>query len=69
MAFRLPSARRARVVVYDQRGREVARLLDGVLPGGIHRAEFAASNLAAGVYAYRLEYAGTSEVKRMILVK
>jgi hypothetical protein len=67
--FRLPTAGRARLVVYDQLGREVARLVDGFLPAGIHSAEFAGNNLAAGVYAYRLEYAGTSEVKRMILMK
>jgi hypothetical protein len=46
----------------------VAKPVDGFLPGGIHRAEFAGTNLAADVYAHRLEYAGMSEVKRMILV-
>lgn len=42
----MPSAGRTRRVIYDQPGREVAKLLDGVLPERIHGAEFAGTSIS-----------------------
>lgn len=40
--------------VYDALGREVATLVDGTLSPSVYEATFDASNLASGVYVYRL---------------
>lgn len=58
-----------RLAVYDVTGREVAVLVDGVPGAGWHEAGFSAPRLASGVYLYRLEAGGRTDVKRMVLVR
>lgn len=63
--------------VYDILGKEVAVLINEKLSPGIYKATFNGSNLASGVYFYRLvvsslnphEAGNFSETKRMILLK
>jgi hypothetical protein len=50
-------------------GREVAVLVNDVMPAGAHSVEFDASNLASGVYLYRLTVGGETFTKRMTLLK
>jgi aminopeptidase N len=52
--FEVPSAGRARLAVYDLLGREVAVLLDGEQEPGTYSTSFDGTNLATGVYVYRL---------------
>lgn len=58
-----------RLSVYDLLGREVAVLVDGVMPAGEHRVSFDASGLSSGVYLYRLQSGSMVETRRMTLVK
>ena len=58
-----------RLVVYDLLGREVARLVDGVVPAGRHAAVFDGAGLASGVYVARLEGGGRVATRRMVLVR
>lgn len=59
----------AHLAVYDLLGREVAVLIDDVMPAGEHQVRFDADGLSSGVYIYRLT-AGTDVVtKRMTLIK
>ncbi|MGM0737853.1 MAG: T9SS type A sorting domain-containing protein [Bacteroidota bacterium] len=58
-----------RLAVYDLLGRRVALLVDGTLEAGSHRVRFDASDLAGGMYVYRLESAGRVLTGRMTLVK
>jgi Zn-dependent metalloprotease len=64
-------AQREHVVlrVYDLQGREVARLVDGALPPGAHRAVFSAANLPSGIYVYRLQAGTFSSARRMVVLK
>src|SRR4030095_4073518 len=59
--------------VYDLAGREVATLLNQSLQPGTNEAEFDGSNLASGVYFYRINAEGNSQnfskTLKMILVK
>lgn len=55
--------------VYDIMGREVAVLVNDVMPAGEHSATFDASNLASGVYIYRLTVGSEVITKRMTLIK
>jgi hypothetical protein len=61
--------------VYDLLGREVATLVNEVQGLGFKSVEFSASNLASGVYFYRMEVlpvnggAAFSQLRRLVLVK
>jgi hypothetical protein len=62
--------------VFDALAREIATLVNGILPAGIHNIVFDGENLSTGVYYYKL-FVKSSErkqpdyidVKKMILVK
>jgi hypothetical protein len=58
-----------RLTVYDVLGREVAVLVDGIMPAGAHQVTFDASSLASGMYLYRLTAGGQVITRRMMLVK
>jgi hypothetical protein len=55
--------------VYDLLGRQVSVLVNEVQTAGSHQVTFAGSHLTSGVYFYRLENAGTSMTKKMLLLK
>ncbi|MER3523006.1 MAG: hypothetical protein C4326_02810 [Ignavibacteria bacterium] len=77
IAFRLAAPGRVALNVYDVLGRHVASIVDDVLPAGYYERNFQATNLASGVYMYRLEVNGTENgttrlytaTRRMILVR
>ncbi len=58
-----------RLTIHDLMGREVAVLVDGVMPAGEHRVRFDGSGLASGVYIYTLSAGGRSVSKKMTLMK
>lgn len=55
--------------VYDVRGSLVATLADGPLGAGRHTFNVDGSGWSSGVYMYRLDVAGTSQTRSMVLVK
>lgn len=55
--------------IFDVLGRKVAAPFSGVASAGLHRIDFDGSNLASGMYFYRLTVAGKYDVKKMVLVK
>jgi hypothetical protein len=69
IGFRLSVSGDVTLKVYDTLGREVAVLINEAMPAGEHSVDFDASNLASGVYLYRLESSGGSAMKRMTLIK
>jgi len=69
IGYSLPSGGRARLTVFDLLGREMAVLLDAVLPAGSYSVRWQAGNLPGGVYFYRLETEGFRETKKMVLMK
>lgn len=69
ITFSLPSTTRARLVVFDVLGKKVATLVDDQLSAGDHRTRFDATNLASGIYLYRLTAGGFSETRTMLLAK
>ncbi|MEX0608978.1 MAG: T9SS type A sorting domain-containing protein [Balneolaceae bacterium] len=67
--FALPEQGQVSLVVYDMIGREVATLVNDILPAGDRTIRFDASSLANGIYLYKLR-AGTQEITRtMTLIK
>ena len=55
--------------VYNQLGKEVETLIDGVRSAGTYEVKFDASKLNSGVYFYKLEADNISFTKKMLLVK
>ena len=61
--------RQTRLSVYDLLGREVALLVDDIIPAGTHSMTFNASGLPSGVYVMRLQSGGQVLTRRMMLLK
>ncbi len=67
--FSLPQASDVQLTVYDVLGRRVATLINGKRQAGQHSVTFDASNLASGVYIYRLKGDGFSKSRKMLLLR
>jgi hypothetical protein len=68
--YALPAQANVTLKVFNVVGQEVATLINGVVQNrGTHIATFDASNMATGVYFYRLEAGKFLEVKKMLLLK
>ncbi len=67
--FSIPAQGNVVLKVYDNIGREVATLVNQNMEAGEHEAVFDGSNLASGVYFYKLISGEFTDVKKMILVK
>jgi hypothetical protein len=57
------------VKVYDVLGREVATLVNEVKEPGTYTVQFDGSNLASGVYFYRLQAGTYVETKKLLLLR
>jgi hypothetical protein len=67
--YQLPKAAFVMITVFDLLGKEVASLVNGNVEAGYHQAEFNGSDLSSGLYIYKIETDGFTDVKKMILVK
>jgi hypothetical protein len=55
--------------IYDVLGKEVETLVNEVKNAGNYYVDFNASNYSSGVYFYKLETNGFSDIKKMMLIK
>ncbi len=72
--FSIPTSGNVSLKVYDMLGREVKTLVNSFVNSGSYSVDFNGSNLASGIYFYKLETQGVSgqkfvSTKRMVLVK
>ncbi len=67
--FNIPQSGNVKLAVYDLLGNVVATLVNGRIEAGVHEISFDASNIASGVYFYKIEANGFSDVKKMMLIK
>ena len=72
IAFQLKSAGKVQVSIYDILGREIRNLAAGQRTAGWHSLQWdgldkAGAKVAAGIYFYRLQAGGESQVRKMIL--
>jgi hypothetical protein len=65
--YHLGEAGEYSLTLYDALGRMLRVLDSGYKPAGTYTYEFDATGLSSGVYLYKLETAGFTETKRMIL--
>ena len=55
--------------VFDITGKEVAVLIDQEMNAGVYNVDFDAANLSSGMFFYKMETAGFTDVKKMVVVK
>ncbi len=67
--FSLPSAHDVSLKVYNIIGQEVTTLVNEFKAAGTYSVQFNGANLASGMYLYRLQTNGFSEVKKSVLMK
>lgn len=67
--FSIPYPEYITLKVYDILGREIKTLVNGTMNPGVHRVLFNASNLASGVYLYRLSGTSINITKKMLFTK
>ena len=68
-SFVLPEASHVSLKIYNFRGQSVATLVDGTIDVGSHNFTFNASNLASGIYLYRLTAGSNNISGKMMLMK
>jgi hypothetical protein len=69
ISYSLSKSSYVKLRVFNILGKEVTTLADGFQSAGNHSARFLASDMASGVYFYRLEAEGYTAMKQMLLVK
>jgi hypothetical protein len=67
--YQLPKSSNVKISIYDILGKEVATLINGSVEAGYHQVEFNGSNFASGLYIYKIEADGFTDVKKMMLIK
>jgi len=67
--YSLPKAGDVKLTVYNSIGSKVATIVDDNKPAGNYSVQFNGSNLASGIYLYRLETGNYSAAKKLILLK
>ena len=65
----LPQNGFIKLVVYDVMGREIETLVNQQMNAGTYIIDFNASNLASGIYYYRIVASDFVAVKKMVLLK
>lgn len=69
ISFALPEKGFVKLVVFDLLGREVQKLVNQELNAGIHEIAFNGSNLASGLYFYRIYFKAHQATRSMLLMK
>ncbi len=67
--YSIPQDQQVKLNVYNLLGQNVVSLVNGMQKAGEHEVTFDASNLASGVYFYKLEAGTRSSIKKMLLMK
>jgi Secretion system C-terminal sorting domain len=67
--YSIPKAGQVKLIVYNAIGSKVATILNEYKQPGNNSVKFNASNLASGIYLYRLESGNYTAAKKFILLK
>jgi len=67
--YSVPVSGNVKLAVFNSAGQLVKELVDGFVNAGNYTASFGGTNIASGIYYYKLEANGFAETRKMILVK
>jgi hypothetical protein len=68
ISFQLPKEEKVSIKVYDNTGKEISTIYNGVKAAGYHTIEYK-NEFPSGVYYYRLITSEFSETKKMLVIK
>jgi len=69
IAFGIPEAAHVVLTIHNLNGQEVARLFEGEMAAGRYEREWKATDMASGIYFYRLVARGKDSQRQVNLVK
>jgi hypothetical protein len=69
ISFKLPSRSLVTLKVFDLIGREVITIVSEELSAGNYSRQWNASNMASGIYFYRLQASSFFETKKLVLLR
>jgi hypothetical protein len=67
--FELPRTSQVNLAVYDILGRQVSVLVNEKRDAGVHEVRFDGSNLASGVYFYRIQAGDFVQTRKLLLLR
>ena len=67
--YQMPKDEFVTLRVYDILGREITTLVNEEKPAGTYSVNFNASNLASGIYFYKISAGNFSQTKKMLLLR
>jgi hypothetical protein len=67
--YDVPTTSHIRLTIFDLLGREIVVLVDGIQQPGRLEVVFTATNLASGIYLYRIETATFRDTKKLVLLR
>jgi hypothetical protein len=67
--YALPHRSHVTLAVYNVLGQQVAQLVNSDIEPGSHELQFNATNLASGVYFYRIQAGSYVETKSLLLLR
>lgn len=69
ISYAVPEDARVTLVIYDALGKQIAELVNGDVTAGNHEVTFNGSELASGIYFYRMTTGTFSQINKMLLLK
>jgi hypothetical protein len=69
ISYSIPKAGHVEMKIYNTLGEEVTVLVNEMKQPGVYKVDFNASNLASGIYFYRITSADFTDVKKMVVIK
>ena len=69
LSYSLPISGEVTLSIYNLKGEEVIRLVDGFLQTGEYNTTWNASNISSGIYFFRLRSGDFVETRKMVLLK
>ena len=69
LSYSLPEAAHVTLTVFDNTGREVATLVNGLVNAGSHNVSFNANGLSSGIYFARMTAGSFSASQKLVLMK
>jgi photosystem II stability/assembly factor-like uncharacterized protein len=67
--FGLPFRSHVTLTLFNTLGQTVQTLVNGEMAAGYHEVRFDGSNLASGVYLYRIQAAGFVQIRKLMILK
>ncbi|MCH7955307.1 MAG: T9SS type A sorting domain-containing protein [Candidatus Marinimicrobia bacterium] len=69
ISYVLPTTSKVLLVIYNLLGEEIARLVDGIQPEGVHQITWDASGVSSGIYFYRIHAGEFIQTRKMLLLR